>query len=408
MPPKALIMIEGHRGNGLLYVRAAQSLGLHPITLSTDPASYGYIAAERLDAIRVDTNNPDALFRECSLLRGKYDIAGITGALDSVYDTVAKLCSHFGLPGPDPSSIEQCRDKFAQRQLLAQAGVPVPRFHLTTDATEVERAATEIGLPVILKPAVGSGSSGVRLCRSADELAEHTTYLLGRTDIWPHSPKILVEEFAQGRHYIAHTMGKEVVAIELAHFHHPPSFVFRQSTFPAPLTDAQHELISDISRNCLRVLGLGWGPANIELRWTKIGPVVIEVNPRLAGSPDPQLIQLTYGIDLVTEHLKLVTGDEWNLSRRLSQTAAARYLVPDGEGTLEWISGDSRAADLPGIIEVKMHVRPNTPIVRSGDYKDEIGHIIATSPSIAETEAILEKAVDLIRWSITPFRNNDE
>ncbi|RWL23445.1 MAG: hypothetical protein E5X68_26505, partial [Mesorhizobium sp.] len=67
MARKALILIEGHRGNGQLYVQAAQRLGLHPITLSADPTQYEYLAAENLQTIRVDIDNLDALivsFRE--------------------------------------------------------------------------------------------------------------------------------------------------------------------------------------------------------------------------------------------------------------------------------------------------------------------------------------------------------
>ncbi len=55
MARRALILVEGHSANGLQYVQTAQHLGLHPITFSADPAQYDYIAAERLEAIRVDT-----------------------------------------------------------------------------------------------------------------------------------------------------------------------------------------------------------------------------------------------------------------------------------------------------------------------------------------------------------------
>ncbi|WP_140427008.1 ATP-grasp domain-containing protein, partial [Ensifer aridi] len=177
---------------------AAQRLGLHPITLSADPAQYGYLAAGNIEAIRVDTNNLDALIHECSRLRETYDIAGITSAREAFYATVGKLCRYFDLPGPNPASVERCCDKFAQRQLLAEAGVPIPAYRLAANATDVKNSALEIGLPVILKPVVGIGSSGVRLCRNVDELAEHTSYLLGGEHIWQSSPRILVEEFAQG------------------------------------------------------------------------------------------------------------------------------------------------------------------------------------------------------------------
>ncbi|SEI22746.1 Biotin carboxylase [Rhizobium tibeticum] len=406
MAKRALILVEGHRSNGPLYVQAAQRLGLHPITLSADPTQYDYLPVGKVEAIQADTNNLDVLMRECSQLRSSYEIAGITGFAgrdESVYVTVSKLCRHFDLPGPNPTSIEGCYDKFAQRQLLAEAGVPTPAYRVAANATDVETSAAEIGLPVVLKPVVGSGSSGVRLCRDADELAEHATCLLGAKHIWRSSPRILIEEFAQGPHYSVDTMGNEVIAIGTSDFGRPPHFVPRGSIFPAPLTDGQYKCIADVSLRCLQALGLGWGPANIELRWTKRGPVAIEVNPRLPGCSTPRLIQLAYGVDLITEHIKLVTGEECDLRKGHSQIAAARFLVPDRDGTLDWIDGDSRAAAETGVTEVELYVKPNTLIVRNGDDRDSIGHVIAASPSLARTEAILQRAVGLIDWSITPF-----
>ncbi|ESX66892.1 hypothetical protein X759_27265 [Mesorhizobium sp. LSHC420B00] len=406
MARSALILVEGHRGNGPRYVQAIQRLGLQPITLSADPARYDYLAAESVEAIRVDTDNLDALIDECSRLRATYDIAGITGFTDfdeSVYATVGKLCQHFHLPGPHPASIEQCCDKFTQRQLLAEGGVPIPAYRLATNAREVESSAAEIGLPVILKPAAGSGSSGVRLCRNIDELAEHTTNLLCEKYLCQSSPRILVEEFAQGPFYSADIMGNQVVGIEAAEFDQLPNFVFRECIFPAPLTDDEYKHIADVSLRCLQALGLGWGPTNIELRWTARGPVVIEVNPRLPGGANPKLARLAYGVDLIDEHIKLVIGEECDLRRRQSNIAGARFLNPDRDGFLNWINGATRAAAIPGVAEVKIYVGPKTPIVRRGDHRDTIGHVIAASDSQAQTEAILQRAVDLIAWSITPF-----
>jgi len=404
MTSSALILLEGHaRGVGQLYVQAAKRLGLHPINFSTNPSEYDYLASEGVETIRVDTGDLAALIHECSRLQAIYDIAGITSSEEDVYATVGKLCRHFDLPGPNPASIERCCDKFTQRQLLEKAGIPIPAYRLAATAWELESAAAEIGLPVILKPAYGCGSRGVRLCRTIDELHEHTTYLLGGEHNWSSSPKILVEEFAAGQHYSANIMGNEVVSIAAAGFGPPPHFVFREFSLPAGLTDDEYKRVADILLSCLPALGLGWGPTNVELRWTKRGPVVIEVNPRLGGTPDPQMVHLAYGVDLITEHVKLATGGEWNVRRRHSHTAAARILLPDRDGTLDWVGDPSRATAVSGISEVKLYVESGTPIVRKGDTRDWIGHVIAASPSGAETDAILQRAVDLIGCLITPF-----
>ncbi|RWX62065.1 hypothetical protein EOA24_28690, partial [Mesorhizobium sp. M2A.F.Ca.ET.039.01.1.1] len=92
MARRALILLEGSRYNGPLYVQAALQIGLHPIVLSADPAQYDYLGAEGIEAIRVDTADLDALIRECSRLHATYDIAGITSVGDSFYATVGKLC----------------------------------------------------------------------------------------------------------------------------------------------------------------------------------------------------------------------------------------------------------------------------------------------------------------------------
>lgn len=396
MGTRALILLEG-ASNMMRYVEAVRRLGLHPIALSADPSRYDCLAAEGVEVIRVDTDNLDALISECSRLRKTYDIAGITSALENVYATVGKLCRYFHLSGPDPASIERCCNKFTQRQLLAKAGIPIPAYRLATNASEVKSFATEIGLPVILKPIVGIGSRGVRLCRDVNQLVEHTIYLLGGKHIWRSPPSILVEGFAQGSQYNLEVMGDEVIGIAAADYG-PPHFVCRGHIYPAPLTDGECKRIADVSLSCLRALGLDWGPTNIELRWTNRGPVVIEVNPRLAGSPVPDMVQLAYGVDLIAEHIKLVIGDEWHLRKGHTQTAAARYLIADCDGTLDWIDGGSRAAAVPGIADVKMYVEPKTPIIK----RDRIAHVIAAAPSRGRTEAILQRAVDLIDWSITP------
>ncbi|MBX4921868.1 MULTISPECIES: ATP-grasp domain-containing protein [Rhizobium] len=410
MAKRALILLEGSRGNGPLYVREAKRLGLHPITLATDPAQYDYLVAEGSQAIRVDTNDLEALISECSRLRATCDIAGITGFAnpgESIFVTVGKLCRHFNLPGPDPASIQQCCDKYVQRQLLAQAGVPMPAYRLAANAVEAEGAAAEIGLPVIVKPAVGNGSNGVRLCRTIHEVSDHTNYLLHGTHVWQSAPRILVEEFAQGSYYGANIMGIEVIAVGAAAFGPPPHFVFCEYLFPAPLTEDEHACIVDVSLSCLQALGLSWGPTNIEFRWTRRGPVVIEVNPRLATG-ESELVQLACGIDLVNEHIKLVIGDECDLRAKHSRTAAARFLVPDRDGVLDRIEGTGLAAAVPGVVDVRLYVAPKTPIVRKGNDRDMIGHVIAASTSPAQTKAILQRAVDLVTWSITPVPTVDE
>ncbi|RUY89911.1 ATP-grasp domain-containing protein, partial [Mesorhizobium sp. M7A.F.Ca.CA.001.10.2.1] len=247
----------------------------------------------------------------------------------------------------------------------------------------------------------------VRLCRNLDELAKHTTYLLGEKYLCQSTPKLLVEEFANGAQYSSYTMGNDVIGICAASFGPLPHFVYRHFSFPALLTEEEHKLIASVSLSCLRILDLDWGPAHIEFRWTKRGLMVIEVNPRLPGGTTPRLVQLAYGIDLITEHIKLAIGEEWDLRKWHSNFAAARFLVPDREGMFASMNVD-RATAIPGVAEVKLYVEPKTPIIRKGDYRDTIGHVIAVSACPTQTETALQRAIDSMEWSITPFQQHGQ
>ncbi|RUY02290.1 ATP-grasp domain-containing protein [Mesorhizobium sp. M2A.F.Ca.ET.040.01.1.1] len=400
----ALILLDASKKcNSSLYVYAARCLGLRPTILSAHSIGHEHLAAEGVEVVTVDTSNLEILIRECSRL---HDIVGISAAghTNDSYRMASKLCQHFRLPGPDTASIERCCDKLVQRQFLADAGVPVIACRMAADAKEVESAAEEIGLPVIVRPYAGIGSTGKKLCRTVHELAEHTTYLLNGKYTWWSSPRILVEERVEGLRYSVHAIGDEIIGIGAADWGTPPDFVYGELSYPALLTNDQYERIVDICLTGLDALGLGWGPTSIECLWTKWGPVVVEVNPGIAGTAAPRLVKLAYGIDLITAQIGLAVGQECHLPRRQSRAAIIRHLVADGDGTLEWIIGGSLAASLPGVDEVKFNVEPDSLIVRRGDHQDYIGHIIAASSSLDETETIIRRAVGLISWSIKPPR----
>lgn len=70
-------------------------------------------------------------------------------------------------------------------------------------------------------------------------------------------------------------MGNEVIGIEAGDSGPGPHFVFREFTYPAPLTDDEHERITDVSLSCLQALGLGcqvalrpWPSSRLRLRST--------------------------------------------------------------------------------------------------------------------------------------------
>jgi acetyl-CoA/propionyl-CoA carboxylase, biotin carboxylase, biotin carboxyl carrier protein len=79
---------------------------------------------------------------------------------------LARACARAGLVfvGPSPDAIELMGDKINAKNTVAAAGVPVVPGRQDPGMTDeyLERAAIEIGLPVIFKPSAGGGGKGMR------------------------------------------------------------------------------------------------------------------------------------------------------------------------------------------------------------------------------------------------------
>ncbi|MBU6174475.1 MAG: acetate--CoA ligase family protein, partial [Planctomycetes bacterium] len=90
-------------------------------------------------------------------------------------------------------AISVATDKQLTKQLLRDAGIPVPYGRLVSDAEDACRAANEIGWPVVVKPCDADYGDGVSIrLTSADEVRES----FANAKAW--SKQVLVESFVPG------------------------------------------------------------------------------------------------------------------------------------------------------------------------------------------------------------------
>lgn len=76
--------------------------------------------------------------------------------------------------GPESSAIKDMGDKNRAKEIMANAGVPIAASYSgdTKDKKTLQAAATQIGLPVLVKAAFGGGGRGMRLVHALDELMD--------------------------------------------------------------------------------------------------------------------------------------------------------------------------------------------------------------------------------------------
>ncbi|MEU3571754.1 ATP-grasp domain-containing protein [Kitasatospora sp. NPDC036755] len=402
-PEPRLVLVESNTtGTGRRFCAAARRRGLHPVILARDPARYPYIVEDGITAVALDTGDKEAVLAECRRLATEAGLAGVTSSSEYFIATAATVAAELGLPAPDAEAVRRCRDKALQRALLERSGVSVPRHRTVGGSDEAVYAAEELGLPVVVKPVAGSGSVGVKLCRTAEETAVWAGRLCTEAELGA-ADRILVEEFVEGPEFSVETLDGTVAAVIGKHLGPPPHFVETGHDYPAPAEPAEREALGETALAALRALGLGWGAAHTELRMTDRGPVVIEVNPRLAGGMIPVMIQAAAGTDLVDTVIARAAGQP--LPDRGSGTdhGAIRFLLEPGTVRIDAVR--PLAGSLPGSPHAaELTVIAGTAVTAAGSFKDRLGYVVCTGPDTPAAGAAAEQALGGLRRALSLTR----
>jgi argininosuccinate lyase len=392
-----LIFVESNTtGTGRLFIRAAAECGYSPVLLAAQPDRYSFIQEEPVCLVQCDTGSFSELCKSIEKLECKAPVAGILSSSEYFAATAAALAAEYRLPGPDPDALQACRNKWKQRRILRAAGLSTPKFERAASLEETREILKHILLPAIIKPSQGSGSVGVRLCRTPEEVAEHAGLLLQRTVNergMPMLAELLIEEYLIGPEFSAEAFQGSVIGITRKHVSAEPFFVELGHDFPAGLPADVDKAIINVAQDGLRALGLTWGPSHIELRLTPSGPVIIEVNPRLAGGFIPEIVRLALGIDVVKETVRLAAGEKPELRSSQRMSASIRFVTPGKNGTIHEISGIAAALTTAGVVDVQMYRKKGDRVQIENDFRDRIGHVV----SCAEGSIVAAKAAESAR-----------
>jgi len=326
-------------------------------------------------------------------LESEAPIAGIYSSSEYFIEAAATLAAGCGLTGPKPAAIAACRNKWRQRQILAGAGLAPLRFSRITDANETLEALREHTLPVVVKPTMGTGSVGVKLCRSAEQVQRHAEVLLSRRTNERGTPipqEVLIEEYVEGPEYSLESFGRQVIGITRKHVSPEPFFVETGHDFPASLPAHTTAAVNAVVLSALKALDLTWGPNHTEFRLTSLGPVIMEVNPRLAGGFIPELVRLALGVDLIEASVALVAGREPSVRVSQNLHSSIRFLACPGDGEIVAVNGMGEAASIGGVADIQLYKQAGDYSRVEHDFRDRVGHIITRSHSAATAASAAE------------------
>ncbi|HKA60028.1 MAG TPA: ATP-grasp domain-containing protein, partial [Gemmatimonadales bacterium] len=161
-------------------------------------------AANPTGLVTLDFQHPERAAESVGGFARQEPIDAVVGVDDDTAVVAAAVAERLKLRGNPVHAAVAARDKHRQRQLLADGGVPIPRFALHLLDEDPAEIAESIAYPCVLKPLRLSASRGViRADNPNDFLAAHARLrgILAEPDAaacGEPSWQFLVEEFIPG------------------------------------------------------------------------------------------------------------------------------------------------------------------------------------------------------------------
>jgi biotin carboxylase len=313
---------------------------------------------------------------------GRHAVDALLAQTESGLPYGALAAAARGLRGPRPAAAYLCLDKHACRLRLAEHGLAQPGFVLAGDLAGAQRAAAELGFPLVLKGVASANQRLVTLVRDAAELAPAVARL--RAGL-PRSHDVarlagfarvagielacdprrefLVEAFAPGDPLESDglVVGREVRSFGItAQIHaEAPSFFIEGYLTPAERPAAELARLEALTRAALAAVQLEDSGYSLEFRSHASASALIEVNGRLGcdeGFGD--LFEAVLGAQPLFLAFLLALGAEPAFARRPSHAAVA-YQSCYTPGSVRRVPGPPERAALERQgLRVGVNVRP--------------------------------------------------
>ena len=163
-------------------IRACRQLDIHTVAVYSDADKYSMHATLADEAWHIGSSRPS----ESYLVGSKILAVAKKANANAIHPGYGFLAENHEFAeqvrkagviwiGPNPRTIADMGDKDRARELARQAGIPVlagsRRFSIGK-LDSLERAADEIGYPVLIKPAAGGGGLGMQVMTSPRELKQ--------------------------------------------------------------------------------------------------------------------------------------------------------------------------------------------------------------------------------------------
>lgn len=321
----------------------------------------------------------------------------MTLATDMPMRSIAAACDRLGLPGITFDTAIKSTDKGEMIKCFEANGVEHPWYFILSEPNELERVIGQIQFPCISKPTDNSGSRGVMLIHSEEELRDAVAYSSqnGR------SGGVIVEEYMKGPEVsveIITTDGEpHVLNVTDKLTTGAPHFVEMGHSQPSRLAENDVAKICDLACRAVRAVGIKNGPAHVEIMLTEEGPKMVELGARMGGDCiTTHLVPLSTGVDMIEATIRIACGEQPDITPKFKKGSAIRYFNPPA-GVITAIDGVENAQAIEGVRQISFVKGVGDAVGTIGSSTDRAGFVIAQADTPEQAVAVCEKVCRAVK-----------
>ena len=304
MPRTRTILCLADAEKGQAFLRAVHERGLRVLLLTRDGLAGADWPRDCIDELHTihELNNPRELV-DCVLWLARDQPIDLIVGLDEFDITrAASLRELLRIEGMPLTQALRWRDKLAQRQICAAAGIPVPPFVPFYERPAVRSFLERVPGPWLMKPRMLAGSLGIRRYETLPEVgaaferlgAESVDHVLEQ---FIPGPLYHVDGIVDGGRILfvqAHRYGRPLLEVAQGGGVFSSTTVQRGSPTEKGLLDAHAQVVA--------ALGLERGVTHAEFIEDRAGHFVfVETAARVGGAHLSDLIEATSGVNLWRE-----------------------------------------------------------------------------------------------------------
>jgi len=328
----------------------------------------------------------------------KYDIdAIVTAATDKPLVMMARIAERYGFPFYSVETAQWSTDKFQMKQRFMESGVPCAKGRIVSSVDE----AADLEYPVIVKPRDNSGSRGVKLCRTKEELAASMSEALevSRLDT------ILVEEFIEGPEYSIEGLhfdgNSQVIQFTEKKTTEFPYNVELGHIQPANISDDNKRKIREIVAKIGSALHFENCPSHTELKINERGIFVIETSPRLGGDYiTSTLVPLSTGINMEDQLLHIALGDNVNPQPEAAQFSGVRFFAFEEGSIIKHVPDIKFVNTWPHVVDFSFNLKEGQIVNQITSSLNRYGQLILRAGNRDAIEEAFDKYEKVISNTI--------